>query len=153
MPKPSQADQQRQRLLPIVCHVFSRRGYRRATTAEIARACKVRENVLYRLWADKKAMFLAAINDVFERRAAAWRTLLDDRPAAREAGRRLVAYEAEHQGEFGFYRVVFTALGGDRRRGHPGRLVRMYGQFHQAVLAQSRPWQEQLQAGPCRAEL
>jgi TetR/AcrR family transcriptional repressor of nem operon len=134
MPRPSQADQQRKNLLPIVCRVFSQRGYRRTTTAEMARQCKVRENILYRLWADKKAMFLAAIDDIFERRAAAWQTLLADRPPAREAGQRLVAYEAEHQGEFGFYRVVFTALAETDDADIRAALVRMYRRFHEIVL-------------------
>ena len=57
MPRPSRIDEQRKRLLPIVCQVFSELGYYRTTTAELAGQCKVRENILYRLWRDKKAMF------------------------------------------------------------------------------------------------
>jgi len=134
MPRPSQADQQRKSLLPIICRVFSELGYRRTTTARLARQCGVRENILYRLWADKKAMFLAAIDDIFERRAETWRELLADRPAAREASQRLVAYEAKHQGEFGFYRVVFTALAETDDADIRAALVRMYRRFHQIVL-------------------
>ena len=36
MPRPSQIDEQRKRLLPIVCEVFSELGYHRTTTAELA---------------------------------------------------------------------------------------------------------------------
>ena len=68
VPRPSQIDEQRKRLLPVVCEVFSELGYHRTTTAELARRCGVRENILYRLWQDKKAMFLAAIDDIFESR-------------------------------------------------------------------------------------
>jgi len=72
VPRPSQIDEQRKRLLPIVCQVFSELGYHRTTTAKLAKRCKVRENILYRLWRDKKAMFLAAIDDIFQRRAERW---------------------------------------------------------------------------------
>ena len=110
MPRPSQIDEQRNRLLPIVCRVFSELGYQRTTTAELAQRCGVRENILYRLWRDKKAMFLAAIDDIFQRRAEQWEEILAAQPTPKQAAAALVAYEARHQGEFGFYRIVFTAL-------------------------------------------
>lgn len=133
MPRPSQLDQQRKRLLPIVCQAFSELGYRRTTTAALARRCKVRENILYRLWPDKKGMFLAAIDDLFARRAEAWLEILADRPTAKQAAERLVAYEAKHQGEFGFYRVVFTALAETDDDAIRQALVRMYRRFHQLI--------------------
>ncbi|MBI1899817.1 MAG: TetR/AcrR family transcriptional regulator [Planctomycetia bacterium] len=139
MPRPSQAERQRKNLLPTVCQAFRDLGYRRTTTAELARRCRVRENILYRLWPDKKAMFLAAIDDVFERRAEAWSKLLEDRPGRAEAAERLVAYEAKHQGEFGFYRVVFTALAEADDDEIRGALVRMYRRFHQLVVRQIEP--------------
>jgi AcrR family transcriptional regulator len=110
MPRPSRIDEQRKRLLPLVCQVFSEGGYHRTTTAELAARCKVRENILYRLWRDKKAMFLAAIDDIFRRRAETWERILAEQPTAEQTAEAMVAYEAKHQGEFGFYRVVFTAL-------------------------------------------
>jgi AcrR family transcriptional regulator len=110
MPRPDQTDTQRRKLLPVVCQVFSELGYRRTTTAELAQRCGVRENILYRLWPDKKAMFLAAIDDIFQARAETWGQILAERPTTERAAEVMVAYEAKHQGEFGFYRVVFTAL-------------------------------------------
>jgi AcrR family transcriptional regulator len=110
VPRPSQIDEQRNRLLPIVCRVFSELGYQRTTTAELAQRCGVRENILYRLWRDKKAMFLAAVDDIFQRRAEQWEEILAAQPTPKQAAAALVAYEARHQGEFGFYRIVFTAL-------------------------------------------
>ena len=110
MPRPSQIDEQRKRLLPIVCEVFSELGYHRTTTAELAGRCGVRENILYRLWQNKKAMFLATIDYIFQSRSETWAEMLAKRPTPREAAEALIAYEAQHQGEFGFYRVVFTAL-------------------------------------------
>ncbi len=133
MPRPSRLDQQRRELIPIVTQVFSERGYRRATTAELARRCGVQENILYRLWRDKKAMFLAALDDIFQRRAEAWQRVVEGAGDRRSAVERLIAYEAEHQGEFGFYRVVFTALTeGDDAEIHQA-LVRMYRRFHERI--------------------
>jgi len=136
MPRPSQIDEQRKKLLPIVCQAFSQLGYRRTTTAELAARCGVRENILYRLWPDKKAMFLAAIDDIFEQRAEMWSGILADNPSPAQATQRLVTYEARHQGEFGFYRVVFTALAETDDDDIRDALVRMYRRFHQLVLRQ-----------------
>jgi len=93
----------------------------------------VRENILYRLWRDKKAMFLAAIDDIFRSRAERWGQILAERPTAEHAVEAMVAYEAKHQGEFGFYRVVFTALieadDPDIRKA----ITDMYRRFHQRI--------------------
>lgn len=110
MPRPSQIDEQRKRLLPTVCGVFSELGYHRTTTAELAQRCEVRENILYRLWQNKKAMFLAAIHDIFQRRVDKWAEILAKRPTPEQATDALIAYEAKYMGEFSFYRVVFAAL-------------------------------------------
>jgi AcrR family transcriptional regulator len=136
MPRPSLIEEQRRQLLPVVCQVFSRWGYRRTTTAELAKCCGVRENILYRLWKDKKAMFLAAIDDIFERRAENWAKLLADHSSPEKTIERLVAYEAKHQGEFGFYRVVFTALSETDDADIHAALTRMYRHFHHLVKRQ-----------------
>lgn len=136
MPRPSRLDEQRRELLPIVCRTFSELGYQRTTTAELARRCEVRENILYRLWADKKGMFLAAIGDLFKRRAATWNELLADRPSAAEAVARLAAFEAKHQGEFGFHRIVFTALAEADDAEIRAALVGMYRSFQKLVRKQ-----------------
>ncbi|MHB1033040.1 MAG: TetR/AcrR family transcriptional regulator [Pirellulales bacterium] len=136
MPRPNQTDQQRKKLLPIVCQVFSELGYRRATTAELAARCGVRENILYRLWPDKKAIFVAAIDDLFHRRGEVWADLIARQPDPEQATKRLVAYEARHQGEFGFYRVVFTALAETDDPEIRDALVRMYRGFHDLVKRQ-----------------
>jgi AcrR family transcriptional regulator len=136
VPRPSQVDEQRKKLLPIVCQAFSELGYRRTTTAELAQRCGVRENILYRLWPDKKAMFLAALDEIFEYRAEMWGEILADQPNAEQTLERLVAYEAKHQGEFGFYRVVFTALAETDDAEIRSALIRMYRRFHQLVCRQ-----------------
>lgn len=109
MARPSQAKEQRARVLPILVEAFVELGYRRSTTAELARRCGVQENILYRLFPDKKSMFLAAIDHVAEVSRQAW-----DRVRARggegSVAQRLLEYEARHQGEFGNFRIVFTGL-------------------------------------------
>jgi len=134
--RPSQTQEQSKRLLPIVCEVFSELGYRRTTTAELAHRCDVRENILYRLWPDKKAMFLAAIEHIFRARAEMWNEILADRPAPEQAVERIVKYESQHQGEFGFYRIVFTALTETDDDDIRVALVGMYKRFHQLVCSQ-----------------
>jgi len=134
--RPSQTEEQSKKLLPIVCEVFSELGYRRTTTAELAHRCDVRENILYRLWPDKKAMFLAAIDDIFRSRAEVWNEILADRHAPEQAVERIVEYESQHQGEFGFYRIVFTALTETDDDDIRVALVDMYKRFHQLVCGQ-----------------
>ena len=74
----------------MLAQAFADLGYRRATTAELAERCGLRENQLYRLWPNKKAMFLASIDYLYEFSAEKWRALLaqDDAAAAEAAGRR-----------------------------------------------------------------
>ncbi len=99
----------------------------------MAKRCRVRENILYRLWRDKKAMFLAAIDDIFQSRAERWRRILAKRPTPGQAAETLVGYEAKHQGEFGFYRVVFTALVEADDPEIREAIKGMYRQFHERI--------------------
>lgn len=133
MARISQTEDQAKRLLPIVTQVFSELGYRRTTTAELARRCEVRENILYRLWPDKKAMFLAAIDHIYLSRAAKWSDILADKPTPEEAVERIVNYEARHQGEFGFYRIVFTALTECDDEEIRSTVLHLYQRFHKLV--------------------
>jgi AcrR family transcriptional regulator len=113
--------------------VFSELGYRRATTAELAERCGVRENILYRLWPNKKAMFLAAIDHIFQYRLETWSKISADQLTPQETVDRLISYEAKHQGEFGFYRIVFSALSENDDEQIRSALTRMYRQFHQLL--------------------
>ncbi len=136
MTRPRQTEEQSKKLLPIVCEVFSELGYRRTTTAELAQRCDVRENILYRLWPDKRAMFLAAIDDIFQSRAERWSEILADRPTPEIAVERIIEHESHHQGGFGFYRIVFTALTETDDDDIRVALVRMYKSFHKLVCRQ-----------------
>jgi len=79
MARPSQITEKRREMLPIVARVFAELGYRRTTTAELAQRCGVQENILYRLWPDKKAMFIAAIGYVYDLSVGIWNRLLTEK--------------------------------------------------------------------------
>jgi len=112
MPRPDRSSERREELLPVVAAAFAELGYRRTSTAELAERCGVRVNVLYRLWPDKRAMFVAAIHHVFERSLQTWEALLAEARTPSAAGARaLLRYEAEHLGEHGLYRILFAGLG------------------------------------------
>jgi len=130
MPRPNQTAERRQELLPVVAAAFAELGYRRTTTAELAQRCKVRVNVLYRLWPDKKAMFIGAIEYVYELSASIWADLLNARGQDRSPAERLLDYESKHHGEFGLYRLVFAGLTETDDPEVREALGRMYGRFH-----------------------
>lgn len=132
MPRPSTAAARRTELLPQLARAFARIGYRRATTAELARRCAVPENTLFRLWRDKKRMYLAALDHLYERTVAVWREQLAAAGAG-SAAEQLLAYEGLHYGEHGLYRIVFTGLSEIDDRDVRRALARMYRRFHEFV--------------------
>lgn len=132
MARPSTADRRRQELLPTVATTFARIGYGRATTAELAVRCGVPENTLFRLWGDKKGMFLAALDHLYERTVAVWRTRLEHGGDGSSAAR-LLAHEGEHYGEHGLYRIVFAGLAEIDDAEIRRALRRMYRRFHEFV--------------------
>jgi AcrR family transcriptional regulator len=136
MPRPSRIAEKRRELLPIVARAFAELGYRRASTAELARRCGVAELILYRLWPDKKAMFLAAIDHVFERSLSAWTLELSSRTAETDALAALIEYESRHHGEHGLYRIVFAGLSECDDPEVRAALRGMYQRFHRFVVGQ-----------------
>lgn len=136
MPRPSQTDEKRKSLLPIVARTFAELGYRRATTAELAQRCKVRENILYRLWPDKKAMFIASIDYVYEQAASTWRKLLRGADDNAGVAVRLLEHEAEHYGESGLHRIILAGLSQTDEPEIREALRTMYGRFHRFIRGQ-----------------
>ncbi len=136
MAKPDQSDERRGQFLPILARAFAELGYRRATTAELAQRCDVRENVLYRLWPDKKAMFVAAIEHVYQLSAEVWAKLLREGETTASPAERLLDYESDHLGEFGLYRLVFAGLSEIDDPQIRGALRKMYGRFHKFIRQQ-----------------
>ena len=97
MSRPSLSPERRLEFAPVLARTFADLGYRRTTTAELAERCGVRENILYRLWADKQAMFIAALDYVYQLSEETWDELLaraDDRASPAEL---ILDYESTHQ--------------------------------------------------------
>lgn len=136
MPRPSNADERRQELLPVITAAFSRLGYRRATTAFIAAQCHVQENILYRLWPDKKAMFVAAIDYLFQRRLNSWRSMLNKTADKDSRADRLIDLTAKNLGEQGLYRIIFAALSETNDPDIHGALKRLYRRYHSLIKSE-----------------
>lgn len=134
MPRPSLLTDKRRELLPTIARAFTDLGYRRATTGELARRCGVQETILYRLWPDKKAMFLAAIDYVYEFSERSWLRLLEQHPDDASAARRLLEYESEHHGEFGHYRILFAGLVEADDPDIRVSLRRVFSRFHRFLM-------------------
>ena len=139
MARPNKTNEKRAELLPIVAHAFSELGYRKATTKALAARCGVQENILYRLWADKKAMFVASIDYLFDATMTRWQGMIDEaaaNPGGPTASERILAYDAAHRGDSGFYRITFAALSETDDADVRGALKRMYGKFTKVIEAQ-----------------
>lgn len=136
MARPNHSAQRRRELTPIVAEAFAELGFRRTTTAELALRCGVRENVLYRLWPDKQAMFIAAIDYVYELSAAIWGKLLAESERDTGPAERLLEYESTHHGEFGLYRIVFAGLSEIDDPRIRTALAKMYRRYHSFIRRQ-----------------
>ncbi len=136
MARPNLSAERRRQLIPELAQTFAEHGYRRTTTAELARRCKVRENILYRLWKDKREMFIASIDYVYDLSSAIWGELLSGDSAGSSGARRLLQYESRHHGEFGFYRIVFAGLSEADDPEIRDALHRMYTHFQNFILKQ-----------------
>ncbi len=136
MPRTSRIAERRAALLPVVARTFAELGYRRATTAQLAERCGVQETILYRLWPDKRRMFIASIEYVYALTELTWRRLLDAPDAeTAPAAARILDYEAVHLGEFGHYRIVFAGLNETDDPEIRAALRRMYTRFAELIHA------------------
>lgn len=136
MPRPSRINEKRREVIPVLADAFTELGYRRATTQALAKRCGLQENILYRLWPSKKAMFVAAIDYVYEFSEKTWLKLLESAPADGNSARRMLEYEASHHGEFGHYRIIFTGLAETDDPEICDALRSMFTRFHRFLLAQ-----------------
>ena len=133
MSRPSNSEEHRRKLLPLLAEVFSEFGYRRATTAELAARCDVQENILYRLWLDKKAMFLAALDFLFWRRMDKWKAEIDKSHTEESHALRLIELTGKDLGENGLYRIIFAALNETDDPDIRGALQRLYRRYHERL--------------------
>jgi AcrR family transcriptional regulator len=153
VPRPSLREGKRKQLIPLISRAFAELGDRRATTAELARRCEVQENILYRLWPDKKAMFVAAIDYVYELSSAIWSDLGARTGAGGTAAERLLEYEAQHHGEFGLYRILFAGLNELDDPDIHEALKRVYGRFHGFIERQIEGRRQDRESVPVEAAL
>jgi AcrR family transcriptional regulator len=79
------AAERRAALVETAIRVFSDGSYRGTTTAEIARAAGVSEPILYRHFASKRDLYLAALDHVWGKARASWEEVLRTTPNVREA--------------------------------------------------------------------
>jgi AcrR family transcriptional regulator len=71
-----QAADRRRHLVETATRLFTEGSYRGTTTAEIARAAGVSEPILYRHFASKRDLYLAALEDVWAKTREGWEKLL-----------------------------------------------------------------------------
>ena len=133
MPRPDRSAERRRELAPVLARAFAELGYRRATTAELASRCAVQEKALYRLWPDKRGMFLAALDQVFAESEAVWERLSGTRGRGESTAERLLAHEAEHHGEHRLYRIIFAGLSETDDPLIRDALGALYGRFQRLI--------------------
>lgn len=135
MGRPNQSESRRAELLPSVAAVFAELGYRRTTTAALAERCSTQETILYRLWPDKRAMFLAAIDYVVNHSEAIWERQAASRHGPTTAAEAVLEHEATHLGEFGLYRILFAGLSETDDPEVAAALRDAYRRFHAFLFA------------------
>jgi AcrR family transcriptional regulator len=112
------APERRRQLLEVAARVFAHRGYRGATTAELAAEAGVTEPILYRHFESKLDLFVTLIDEVGTEVIAAWQRTLEPLDDPRDRLHALLAGNpATHARGRGVYRVIFqamTELNGDR---------------------------------------
>ena len=79
------AAERRERLVETAATVFADGSYRGTTTSEIARAAGISEPILYRHFASKRDLYLAALDHVWRKARAAWERTLAEAPDVRAA--------------------------------------------------------------------
>ena len=79
------AAERRQDLIDTAIRVFSEGSYHGTTTAEIARAAGISEPILYRHFASKRELYLAALDHVWGKMRVSWEETLATTPDVRAA--------------------------------------------------------------------
>jgi AcrR family transcriptional regulator len=83
------APERRLELVQTALRVFTEGSYRGTTTAEIARAAGVSEPILYRHFASKRDLYLAALDYVWDKARASWEAALAETSDVRAALERM----------------------------------------------------------------
>lgn len=126
-------EQRRAELSPVLADAFAELGYRRATTAELAARCDLRENELYRLWKSKKEMFICAIQGIYDSTIARWNDVLQ-KSRSKSAAETILDHQASNHGHAKFYRIVFSGLQESNDPEIKAVLKNLYRQFHAVIV-------------------
>ena len=130
--------ERRRAFAPVLARVFADLGYRRTTTLALATSCGVQETILYRLWPDKPAMFVAALDYVYQSSLRVWSEVVTQAGERVDPAAAILAYEATHHGEFGLYRIVFAGLSESDDPEIRKALRLLYGRFRRFIERQLR---------------
>ncbi len=101
-------EDKRRQFLPVIAHFFAIHGYDGTTTAGIAEACGVRQNVLYRIWPDKEAMFVAVIGYIQDYTIQFWEDISPQKNETKAEA--ILRMQSKDHGVMGYYRVVYSGL-------------------------------------------
>lgn len=105
------APKRRRQLLETAAKVFATRGYRGATTAELARAAGVTEPILYRHFKSKLDLFINLLHEVGDEVIKEWETALAAAATPRERLEVILrGNPAVHERGRDVYRVIFRAM-------------------------------------------
>lgn len=121
--------------MPKVAAAFIELGYRGTTSAELARQCGVRQNVLYRIWPSKKAMFIAAVEWVYVATMNSWNRVAAEADGKKTTAEQLLNHQAKAHGRMRLYRIVFAGMmDGDAEI--KAALRDVYRRFHRFISRQ-----------------
>jgi len=139
------AAERRQALIDTAIRVFSDGSYRGTTTAEIAREAGISEPILYRHFASKRDLYLAALDTVWSRMREQWEDALAGSANVREAFERISrSHVSVHDCKFQMAELWVQALGeaaeDPELRAHLRRHMR---EVHDFIAGVIREGQEQ----------
>jgi AcrR family transcriptional regulator len=138
MPRPSEAKDRERIFTPRIAAAFAELGYRGTTTAALANRCGVRENVLYRTWSSKRAMFLAAVEHFYTVTIDAWRKIAAELPnSGPTLAQMILDRQAADHGRLRLYRIIFAGLTEDDPEIRAA-LTDVYKRLHGFILSHVR---------------
>jgi AcrR family transcriptional regulator len=137
------ASERRAAVLDTASRVFTRCSYRGATTAEIAREAGVTEPILYRHFDSKRALYLACVDETWERVRAAWDEAIAREPDPRNwlpgMGRAFAAFKDQRAALAGLWAQALAEAGDEPElRRHLRRHVRDVHEFVAGVIARAQ---------------
>lgn len=104
------ATDRRKQLLDAAVQVFAEKGFRGATTAQLARAAGVTEPILYRHFPSKQALFVALLEQAGRETIAEWRQSIAPLKSPMDKLRVLLRLNPATHPRLGrYYRIIFHA--------------------------------------------